>query len=44
MAVAGPEDPWVLELRGDVENALDAALVPLRVSACGEIVKSLRKS
>lgn len=35
IAVTGPEDPWVLQLRGEVENALDAALAPLRVSAFG---------
>lgn len=33
MAVAGPNDPWVLDLRGRVEKALEAAIVPLRVSA-----------
>lgn len=32
MSVAGPQDPWVLDLRGRVEAALDAAVIPLRVS------------
>lgn len=31
MAVAGAQDPWVLGLRDRVEEALDAAIVPLRV-------------
>ena len=31
MAVAGPTEPWVLDLRERVEKALDAAIVPMRV-------------
>lgn len=31
MAVAGPSEPWVLDLRDRVEKALNAAIVPLRV-------------
>lgn len=32
MAVPGPEEPWVINLRGRVEEALEAAIVPIRVS------------
>ena len=31
MAVSGPQDPWVVDLRERVEEALDTAIVPLRV-------------
>lgn len=37
MAVAGPTEPWVLDLRERVEKALDAAIVPLRVREIQEI-------
>lgn len=33
MSVAGLQDPWVLDLRGRVEEALNAAVLPLRVRA-----------
>lgn len=32
MEVPGPKEPWVLDLRARVETALDAAIVPIRVS------------
>jgi len=32
MDVPGPQEPWVLDLRGRVEEALEAAIVPIRVS------------
>lgn len=31
MAVAGQSEPWVMELKGRVEEALDAAIVPVTV-------------
>lgn len=33
MSVAGPEEPWVVDLRGRAEEVLEAAIVPLRVSS-----------
>lgn len=35
MVVSGPEEPWVMDLRGRVEEALEAAIVPIRVSEAG---------
>lgn len=32
MSVAGPDEPWVVDLRGRAEGVLEAAIVPLRVS------------
>lgn len=32
MEVPGPQEPWVVDLRGRVEEALEAAIVPIKVS------------